>query len=220
MADGVARGALITVEGIDGTGKSTVVASLGRWLAAAGVKAAVQREPTSSWLGEAVRKSHTLRVDPLTQTFLFLADRAHHVDAMRAEVALGAVIVCDRYFDSTVAYQGAALAETVAARGTDPLKWLRSLHEPWLLVPDLTLLIVDDPARCIERVKARGKTSIFETPEFLAKVQENYRRAAAAEPARFQVIEGGALASVEERCKAAVSAFLRAKGLIAAGAPA
>src|SRR5690242_3793431 len=110
MPDGASKGALVTVEGIDGTGKSTVVAGLGRWLASAGVKAAVQREPTQSWVGEAVKKSTTLTTDPLTQTFLFLADRAHHCDAMRAEIAMGTVVLCDRYFDSTVAYQGAALA--------------------------------------------------------------------------------------------------------------
>jgi dTMP kinase len=212
MAD--AAGALITVEGIDGTGKSTVVAGLGRWLAAAGVKAAVQREPTQSWLGEAVRKSHTLRVDPLTQTFLFLADRAHHCEAMRAEIALGAVIVCDRYFDSTIAYQGAALAGK-----TEPyesLKWLRALHNPWVLVPDLTLLIVDDPAKCIERVKARGAASMFESAEFLTKVQDNYRKAAAAEPDRFRVLEGSDLPSIEAGCKAQIEKLLRARGLMAA----
>jgi dTMP kinase len=220
MATPARAGALITVEGIDGTGKSTVVAALGRWLATAGVKAAVQREPTTSWLGEAVRKSHTLKSDALTQTFLFLADRAHHVEVMRAEVSMGTVVVCDRYFDSTVAYQGAALHDALAAGGHDPLKWLRALHEPWVLVPDLTVLIVDDPARCIERVKARGRASIFETADFLTQVQENYHKAAAAEPARFKVVEGGGLAGLEARCKSAVEAYLRGRGLLSAPAPA
>lgn len=214
MAEAARAGALITIEGIDGTGKSTVVAALGRWLAAANVKAAVQREPTSSWLGEAVRKSHTLHVDALTHTFLFLADRAHHCDAMRGEMAAGAVIVCDRYFDSTIAYQGAALQERMAPAGQDARAWLRALHDPWVVVPDLTLLIVDDPTRCLERVKARGKTSIFEDAAFLARVQENYRKAAAAEPGRFRVIEGGQLAQVEAACKAEIEKFLRARGLM------
>jgi dTMP kinase len=213
MADGAAKGALITVEGIDGTGKSTVVAALGRALASAGVRAAVQREPTSSWLGEAVRKSHTLRLDPLTQTFLFLADRAHHVEAIRAEVGMGAVVLCDRYFDSTVAYQGAALQGSFGGTGKDPLQWLRSLHDPWVLVPDLTVLIVDEPARCLERVKARGSPSLFEDLEFLARVQGNYRKAAAAEPGRFRVVEGGELAKVQAACTAEVESFLKARGL-------
>lgn len=219
MSETSAKGALITVEGIDGTGKSTVVAALGRWLASEGVKAAVQREPTSSWLGEAVRRSHTARVDPLTHMFLFLADRSHHTAAMRQELAMGAVILCDRYFDSTVAYQGASLSEPLAAAGLDPLKWIRGLHEPWLLLPDLTLLIVDDPARCVERVKsARGKTALFEETTFLARVQENYRKLAGAEPARFRVIEGGQLDEVEAACRGAVSDFLRARGLLRAKA--
>lgn len=214
MADPPKGGALITVEGIDGTGKSTVVAGLGRWLASAGVKAAVQREPTQTWLGEAVRKSHTLRTDALTQTFLFLADRAHHGEAMRAELAMGAVIVCDRYFDSTIAYQGAALAGK-----TEPyesVKWLRALHNPWVVVPDLTLLIVDDPAKCIDRVKARGAASMFESTEFLTQVQENYRRAAAAEPERFRVLEGSDLGAIENACKGEIEKLLRARGLLAA----
>jgi dTMP kinase len=220
MAEGARAGALVTVEGIDGTGKSTLVAALGRWLASAGVKAAIQREPTGTWLGEAVRKSHTLRSDPLTQTFLFLADRAHHCESMRAEVAAGAVILCDRYFDSTLAYQGAALHDRMAASGEDALAWLRSLHDPWVLLPDLTVLIVDDPARCIARVKARGRASMFEDASYLARVQENYLKAAAAEPARFRLVEGGDLADVERACRAAVEAFLRARGLLPPGPPA
>lgn len=218
MAEAARTGALITVEGIDGTGKSTVVAALGRWLAAAGVKAAVQREPTMTWVGEAVRKSHTLRSDPLTQTFLFLADRAQHCEAIRAEMAQGAVILCDRYFDSTIAYQGAALAGK-----TDPyesVKWLRALHNPWVVVPDLTLLIVDDPVKCVERVKARGATSMFEDAAFLAKVQDNYRRAAEAEPARFRVVEGGELGALTERCRTEIESFLKSRGLVKAPASA
>ncbi len=215
MADAPNKGALITVEGIDGTGKSSVVAELGRWLAASGVRAAVQREPTASWLGDAVRRSHVARTDPLTHTFLFLADRAAHTAAMRGELALGTVILCDRYFDSTVAYQGAALQESLAAAGLDSVKWLRTLHDPWVAVPDLTVLLADDPARCVERVKAaRGHTTIFEDEAFLTKVQANYRRLAAGEPARFRVLDGGDLADLKGRSRAVLSTFLKGRGLL------
>src|SRR3989442_1045538 len=161
MAAPARAGALVTFEGIDGTGKSTLVAELGRWLEREHVKAALQREPTTSWVGEAVRRSHVTKADPLTHTFLFLADRAQHTAFMRAQLAMGIAIVCDRYFDSTVAYQGAALGEWLRAAGHDPLKWVRALHDPWVLVPDLTILLVDDPDRCVARVRAaRGHTSI------------------------------------------------------------
>lgn len=209
------RGALITVEGIDGTGKSSVVAELGRWLASSGVKAAVQREPTASWLGDAVRRSHTLGSDPLTHTFLFVADRAAHTGSMRAQIALGTVVLCDRYFDSTVAYQGAALHDSFAAAGLDSVQWLRTLHDPWVAQPDLTLLLADDPAACVERVKAtRGHTAIFEEAPFLAKVQANYRRLALAEPARFRLLEGGDLADLKVRSRALVATFLKGRQLL------
>lgn len=217
MADQARRGALITFEGIDGTGKSSAVADLGRWLEREGVRAAVQREPTTSWIGEAVRRSHVTRTDPLTHAFLFLADRAQHTAAMREEIGMGAVIVCDRYFDSTVAYQGAALAGTLAAAGLDPVSWVRSLHDPWVLIPDLTVLLVDDPARCVERVKAsRGHTTLFEDADFLGKVQENYRRLASAEPGRFRLIESGDLDEIKSKSRSAIEEFLRSRGLLKA----
>jgi dTMP kinase len=206
---------LVTLEGIDGTGKSSVAAALGRWLEGEGVKAAMQREPTSSWVGEAVKRSHVTKADPLTHLFLFLADRAQHTAAMRAELAMGTTIVCDRYFDSTVAYQGAALRGQLAAAGLESVKWIRALHDPWVIVPDLTLLIIDDPLRCIERVKAaRGRTTIFEDAAFLAKVQVNYRALAAAEPQRFKVIESGDLDRVKESCRANVEALLASRSLL------
>lgn len=217
MADQARKGALITFEGIDGTGKSSVVAELGRWLEKEGVRAAVQREPTTSWIGEAVRRSHVTRTDPLTHAFLFLADRAQHTAAMREEIGMGAVIVCDRYFDSTVAYQGAALAGALGA--VDPVSWIRSLHEPWVLLPDLTVLLADDPARCVERVKSsRGHTTLFEDAAFLGKVQANYRRLAAAEPDRFHVMEGGDLDEIKSKSRSAIEEFLRGRGLLKAKA--
>lgn len=214
----VRPGVLVTLEGIDGTGKSSVTAEIGRWLEREGVKAALQREPTPTWLGESVKRAHVEHLSPLALTFLFIADRAQHVAWLRDQVAMGAVVVCDRYMDSTVAYQGAALAGTAGVPATDILKWVRSLHDPWVVVPDLTLLIVDDPVRCMERVKAhRGRTSMFEDAAFLAKVQDNYRHIAAREPTRFRILEGGELADLKRLACQAVGDFLKARGLM--GAP-
>jgi dTMP kinase len=220
MAPPARRGALITLEGIDGTGKSTLAQELGRWLERAGVRAALQREPTATWMGEAIRRAHLEQAAPLAVTFLFLADRAQHTLAVRDQVERGTVVVCDRYMDSTVAYQGAALSGLPRLASLDLLGWVRALHDPWVLVPDLTLLLVDDPARCIERVKRhRGATSMFEDAAFLARVQDNYKRLAAAEPERVHVLESHDLEDLKRRALADVGEFLKERGLVAAPQP-
>ncbi|HEX9709738.1 MAG TPA: dTMP kinase [Candidatus Thermoplasmatota archaeon] len=215
MPQGGRRGALITVEGIDGTGKSSVASDLGRFLERKGVRAALQREPTSTWLGEAVRRGHAQGAAPLALTFLFLADRAEHARPIADQVAAGAVVVCDRFLDSTTAYQGAALAGVLPAEAGDPVEWVRQLQRPWAPVPDLTLLLVDDPAACMGRVRQRpGGTQLFEDAAFLSKVQANYRAIAAREPARFRVLEPGTLGDVQAAARAAVHGFLEARGLL------
>ena len=214
MAEGSAKGALITLEGIDGTGKSTVAADLGRFLAAAGVRAAVQREPTQSWLGDAVKRAHTQKASALAHTFLFLADRAQHTASIRDQMGFGTVVVCDRYLDSTIAYQSAALAREAPPMGGDLIEWLTALHRPWVQVPDLTILIVDDPVRCMDRVKkSRGHTSMFEDAGFLGAVQENYRAAAKREPARFRVLESLDLAALQTQSRQIVEEFLKSRSL-------
>jgi dTMP kinase len=214
MPEAIGKGALITLEGIDGTGKSTVAADLGRFLAAAGVRAAVQREPTQTWLGDAVKRAHTQKANALAHTFLFLADRAQHTAAIRDQMGFGAVVVCDRYLDSTVAYQSAALARETPPMSGDLIEWLTALHRPWAQIPDLTILIVDDPARCMERVKkARGHTSMFEDAGFLAAVQENYRAVAKREPGRFKVLESLDLAALQSQARQLVEDFLKARSL-------
>jgi dTMP kinase len=215
MAAPQRTGALVTVEGIDGSGKTSVVDALGRWLEREGVKAAVQREPTTSWLGEAVRRAQIARTAPLGHMFLFLADRAEHVRFMADELKWNTTILCDRYFDSTVAYQGAALEGVVGGQGFDVVDWIRALHQPWVIVPDLTLLIVDDPNACVERLrKHRGHTSMFEDAGYLAKVQEIYKRQAAREPGRFKVLEGGDLEGLIARAQGELETFLATRGLL------
>jgi len=197
-----------------------VVDALVRWLERQGVKAAVQREPTTSWIGEAVRRAQIARTAPLGHMFLFLADRAEHVRAMRDELKWETTILCDRYFDSTVAYQGAALEGAVGGPGFDAVEWIRELHRPWVIVPDMTMLIVDDPATCVERVKKhRGHTSMFEDAAYLGKVQGIYKRLAQQEPARFRVLEGGDLAGLTARAQGELEKFLAARGLLKAAKP-
>ncbi len=211
-------GALVTIEGIDGTGKSSVATDLGRFLAEVSVPGALQREPTPSWIGEAVRRGQGNKAAPLALTFLFLADRAEHARALADQVAAGTVVVCDRYIDSTTAYQGAALEGVLPADAGDPVEWVWAIQRVWAPVPDLTLLLVDDPAACMERVRKRpGATELFEDVAFLAKVQQNYRAIAAREAARFRVVGPGTLGSVKAAAREHVRALLAERGLLKKG---
>ena len=185
---------LVTVEGIDGAGKSTVVEGMRDEL-----DAVFTREPTGSWLGDAVRRS--INDDdsvPLGDLFLFVADHADHVEhIIKPAVADDELIVCDRYIDSRYAYQGATLSDRDEEIFDDALEWVRGLHEGWTVVPDLTLLLDIQPEDAVERLDR--ETMKFERVEFLREVRENYMRL--AEEERFVVIDATLDAdAVVERC--------------------
>lgn len=174
---------LVTVEGIDGAGKSTVVEGLRDEL-----DAVFTQEPTESWLGDAVRRS--INDDdsvPLTDLFLFVADHADHVEnVIKPELADDELVVCDRYIDSRYAYQGATLAEREEDIFDDALEWVRSVHEGWTVVPDLTLLLDVPPEDAVERLDR--ETMKFERVDFLRKVRNNYLTLAESED-RFVVVD-------------------------------
>jgi len=174
-------GLLVTCEGIDGSGKSTAARALVEELRARGRDARLHVEPTRSWLGEAVRRGFQEDVAPWSEALLFMADHATHVRDVRVELAQGALVVSDRWSDSTFAYQGAALGD---------MEVLRRIEAPFDLTPDLTLLFDLDPRVALERVGKRGlDKEKFEHEEFLAKVRANYLRLAKDEPARFVVLD-------------------------------
>lgn len=175
------RGRLVTCEGIDGSGKSTAARSIVDELKAAGRDAHLHVEPTRTWLGEAVRRGFKEDVAPWTEALLFMADHATHVRDVRAKLAKGALVVSDRWSDSTFAYQGAALGD---------MDVLRRMEAPFDLAPDVTLLFDLDPKLALERVGRRGHDKEkFEHVEFLTKVRANYLRLAKEEPARFVVLD-------------------------------
>ena len=124
---------LVTLEGIDGSGKTTV------WEALRADREegyTFTREPTDSWYGKAVRRSEAEDdADPLAELFLFTADHADHLSSV-VEPALerGDVVVSDRYSDSRYAYQGATLAD----RLDDALAYVRDVHAPWTRPPNAT----------------------------------------------------------------------------------
>lgn len=172
---------LITIEGIDGSGKTTVTEALqDRY-----PDATITREPTATWYGDAVRRSITdAKADPLAELFLYTADHAAHLArTVRPAVDAGELVISDRYSDSRYAYQAASLAGVIE----EPLSFVQTIHAPWTIPPDATVYL-DIPA---EVGAARsGATNKFESAEFLERVHQNYERLMGAEPDRFVRIDG------------------------------
>lgn len=178
-------------EGGDGAGKTTQARLLADWLTDAGREVVLTREPGEGPVGEKIR---AILLDPATgdlspraEALLYSADRAHHVDAViRPALERGAVVVCDRYIDSTLAYQGAG--RVLAADDLEPIAWWAADH----LVPDLTVLLDLDPAEGLaviaerDRLEAAGDDFHARTREhFLAlarRASERYLVLAAREP--------------------------------------
>jgi len=174
---------LVTLEGLDGSGKTTAWEHLRD---AAGPGATFTREPTASWYGDAVRRSVADDdADPLAELFLYTADHAAHLaDTVRPALERGDVVVSDRYSDSRYAYQGATLADSL----DDPLDYVRRVHEPWTRPPDRTVYLDVDPATAADR---SGATNKFERADFLERVAEGYDRLRREDPDRFVTVDAG-----------------------------
>ena len=170
---------LITLEGLDGSGKTTVWESLrDRY-----PEAVFTREPTDSWYGDAVHRSLSDdAADPLAELFLYTADHAAHLSrTVRPALADGNLVVSDRYSDSRFAYQAATLAESDVDIER-PMEYVRGIHRPFSRPPDVTVYLDVDARTAAERA---GRTNKFERDGYLASVRENYERLVEAEPDRF-----------------------------------
>ncbi len=190
------KGLLITLEGIDGSGKGTAAKHIAVRLAETMPerRLVLTAEPTSGQVGKILR-AEMARVDDETQSsaakrmqelFLFMADHAHHLSkTVLPALETGAIVLSDRYADSTAAYQGVTLRGIVP----DPVSWIQSIYRPWNLLPDKTLLFVLDPKVALQRMQSRKGRQKFEKLEFLRLVDENFRRMAALEPERFVQID-------------------------------
>lgn len=164
-------GRLVAFEGIDGAGKSTQLRRLAARLRAAGRSVVETREPTGGPWGRRIRAMARSgeRVAPAEELRWFVEDRREHVAAViRPGVASGAIVLSDRYFLSTVAYQG--------ARGLDPARLLAEAEAEFPL-PDLAIVLDVDPGAGLARVAARGGVAepAFEDGAFLARVVEVFR---------------------------------------------
>lgn len=182
-------GLLVVCEGIDGSGKTTVSKALVEGLAARGHPARWTCEPTSSFIGETVRRSFREETPEMAQALLFMADHVAHIGETERLVAEGYIVVSDRWSDSTFAYQGAALAETLGKKGIDPVSWLVGVEEVFDRRPDLTLLFDLAPTEAMRRIQASRKELVkFERAEFLDIVRANYLRLARERP-HYRVLD-------------------------------
>jgi dTMP kinase len=184
------RGLWITLEGGDGSGKTTQAALLQEWLEHRGRTVVRTREPGGTEVGRLIREivlHHRGEVGARAEALLFAADRAHHVAALvRPALERGDDVIQDRYLDSSVAYQGAG-----RVLGADEVRDL-SLWATEGALPDLTVLLDLDPAAARARLDADDKPFDrleAEKDEFHARVREAYLALAAAEPERFLVLD-------------------------------
>jgi dTMP kinase len=175
---------LITLEGIDGSGKSSLHTALRELLG--DLEPVFTREPGATWVGEAVRRAIAEQIDPVTEATLFVADHAAHLaKVVRPALAEGKIVISDRYSDSRFAYQSVTLQGIIP----EPERWLRAMHNGWTIVPDRTFLCVLPVDDALTRLKPDNQREHFEKRETLEKVQNNYLGYARAEPGRFVVID-------------------------------
>jgi dTMP kinase len=208
-----ARGRFITLEGPEGSGKTTAARHLAEWLQGRGIPTALTAEPGGTPLGEEVKRivlhmrGMSDDLDPRADALLYAAGRAQHVArVIRPALDRGEWVVCSRYIDSSLAYQGAGY-------GNDPdeMRQLQSFATDGLR-PDLTILL-DVPVEVgLERTRRRREWNRFEDTEevaFFERVRSAYLRMAEAEPDRFRVVDGsGSVPDSDEAIRQVVSEVL------------
>ncbi|TSA86369.1 dTMP kinase [Deinococcus detaillensis] len=207
-------GLFISFEGPEGSGKSTQITRLAARLEAAGVSHTLTREPGGTPLGSRIREivllDPDLDVNPLSEFLLYSASRAQLVqDVIRPCLQLGEVVICDRYADSSAAYQG-------AGRGLDPrlvgdVTW----EVTGGLLPHITVLLDLDPAVGLGRAAARGQPDRLERADlaFHMRVRQGFLNIAANAPERFLVLDAAQSADIlEQQIWQAVKATLLAMG--------
>ena len=209
------RGFFITFEGTEGSGKSTQIETLARYLIRHGHKVVNTREPGGTAFGEQIRRVllsvKNRRLDPRAELFLYLASRTQHLEeVILPALKKGKIVLCDRFSDATVAYQGfgrrldrnvVRSAVAYAAKG---------------LSPDLTLLLDLDVRLGLARVKNRGRSNRLdrEQREFHQRVRAGYLRLARSEPRRIKIVEASrSPQDVARNIKKIVDRYLAGRGI-------
>jgi len=187
----------ITLEGIEGSGKTTQIRYIAEYIKNKGYDCVITREPGGTKIGEKIRAilldSNSKGLDPSAELLLYTADRIQHVnEIIRPALASGKTVLCDRYFDATVAYQG-------IARGVD-MDLIKVLHKRIVgnLKPDITILL-DLPAetglkRAWDQINKGARTNSetrFEEEKivFHENVRAGYLKLARMEPERFRIVD-------------------------------
>ncbi|MFF8291321.1 dTMP kinase [Streptomyces sp. NPDC016309] len=185
-----ATGFFIALEGGDGAGKSTQVEALAEWIRAKGHEVVVTREPGATPIGKRLRSIlldvSSAGLSNRAEALLYAADRAEHVDSLvRPALERGAIVISDRYIDSSVAYQGAGrdLSPTEIARIS---RWATGG-----LVPHLTVLLDVSPETARERFTEAPDRLESEPAEFHRRVRAGFLALAAADPGRYLVVDAG-----------------------------
>ncbi len=187
----------ITLEGIEGSGKTTQLAYLAEFLDRRGHDCVITREPGGTKIGEKIRSilldPESKGVEPLTELLLYTADRSQHInEVINPLLSVGKTVLCDRFFDATVVYQG-------FARGLD-IRLINRLHQLICndLKPDITILLDLEPdvglSRAWKQINNGARNKIetrFEKEAFSfhEKVRAGYLKLAHLEPGRFYVID-------------------------------
>ncbi len=179
----------ITFEGVEGSGKSTQAKLLEEFLSARGYKVSLTREPGWGRLGKLIRtiilEEREMELDPMAELFLFCADRAQHVkDFIEPRLKNGEVVICDRFVDSTIVYQG--YGRKLDMRFVSKVAKASALN----VSPDVTFLLNLPVREGLSRLKERGAiTKMDEEPlEFHEMIRQGYMLIARREPARIKKI--------------------------------
>lgn len=179
-------GLFITFEGADGSGKTTQITLLDEYLTRKNKKTLLTREPGSGFVGGRIRElllNYEGEISPNCESFLFLADRAQHVDSMiRPAIENGTIVLCDRYTDSTLAYQGYG-----RKLDFEQIKYLNLLATSGLK-PDLTIVFDVDVETSFKRIGGSKDRMESAGMEFFNNVRNGYLEIARLEPDRVKVI--------------------------------
>lgn len=210
------RGLFITLEGLDGSGKTTQIKRLAAWLQNRGIEAVVTRQPGGTGTGDRIRAllldSGSTPLAPMTEMALMFADRAQAItEVIEPALTAGRIVLCDRFTDSTEAYQGGG-----RELGSERVLELHRLV-CGALQPDLTLLLLPSLQSSLARARHRNERTVAQTGkdenrfeleqgEFFKRVWEKYREIARREPERVVLIEGDlSVDEVHEQIVEAVS---------------
>ncbi|MBO4356782.1 MAG: dTMP kinase, partial [Candidatus Methanomethylophilaceae archaeon] len=163
-------GAFIVFEGADGAGKSTLCERISKELSERGFDVVRTAEPTHEGIGAFIRSGSAGQISQRTEALLFVADRNDHTEWIQKQVADGKIVLCDRYFASTVAYQSARLDGDASE-----MDWLIRINDEYIDKPDAIILLDIDTEIGLGRVGTRGEEiSKFERMDFQKQVRSNY----------------------------------------------